>query len=365
MLHVLSGSGAGGLIRYVADLAAAMIAQGHDVMVAGERGEWHYIVEEQSVPWLEVPLNSGPMSLLKARNVLQEHLRTRPRPNGPILLHAHHRKSAIVARRLKKAAAGPLLFTLHLPNIPMNFPWGFLSDWGDITHVASEEARDWMIKVGQAPDKIRLLYHGINTKRFPIATEADRIAARRKFGLSPDQRVIAWVGRFDIPKNETWMVDLAKATERSMPDLHILIAGDGPGETPLRQLIAQQGQGSRITLLGHVPPLPVYQACDAMLLSSGYEGFSFVTAEAMSVGRPVLRTIGGGCKALIVEGVTGRSSAIDKEKFIAAAIGFMSDPAALRVMGAHAADHIRKHFTYDRQLEGTYQLYSQMLARNT
>jgi len=361
VLHVLAESIASGLTRYVLDLSQAMVQAGHEVAVASAGGAWQHLFQERSIPWVNAPLNGGPRALFKSIHVLHAYLRDRP-SNGPVIVHAHHRKSAIVARRVVARTGGPMLYTLHLPNIPMTFPWGWLTDWGDLTHAPSEEARDWLISVGRPCDKIRLLHHGIHVERFPIATADDRLAARKRLGLSPDQPVAAWVGRLDTPKNQDWMLDLARASAVALPDLHILMAGDGPGEPLMRREIQEQSLGSRITMLGLCDPLPVYQACDAVLVSSAIEGFSFVTAEAMSVGRPVLRTRGGGCQALIIEGVTGRSAPIDKSAFLAAAVTLLGDRATLPEMGRHAADHIRQHFTFDLQFQNTLTLYDELLA---
>src|SRR6185503_2037344 len=111
-------------------------------------------------------------------------------------------------------------------------------------------------------------------------------------------------------------------------------------------------------LLGHRDPLPVYQAADAILLPSIREGFSLVCTEAMAVGTPALRTRTAGTQELIIEDVTGRSVEINHDRFVAAAVDFLSqDTATLRRMGATAAEHVRKNFTFDRQLDQTLALY--------
>src|SRR5205085_11098493 len=43
ILHLTAGSDAGGLSRYIYDLSMAMIAQGHEITVGGERGAWHWL----------------------------------------------------------------------------------------------------------------------------------------------------------------------------------------------------------------------------------------------------------------------------------------------------------------------------------
>jgi glycosyltransferase involved in cell wall biosynthesis len=80
----------------------------------------------------------------------------------------------------------------------------------------------------------------------------------------------------------------------------------------------------------------------------------------MCAGVPVLRTRTSGTKELIVEGITGRSVAIEREAFLRAAVDFLSDKAALRRMGVSAAEHIRRNFTFDRQLTRTLEMYQQL-----
>ena len=131
----------------------------------------------------------------------------------------------------------------------------------------------------------------------------------------------------------------------------------------LRRLINHRGLGDRVTLMDHSDPLTVYQSADAMLLPSQREGFSLMAAEAMAVGLPVLRTRTSGSTELIIEGVTGRSTPIQRTAFVSAAIEFLSDRASLRKMGAAGAAHVREHFPFERQVSETMALYERLAAR--
>ena len=138
--------------------------------------------------------------------------------------------------------------------------------------------------------------------------------------------------------------------------MKLLIAGDGPHFSAVRARVHNTLQ-DRVQLLGHRNPVDVYHAADALLLPSAREGFSLVCAEGMSTGLPVLRTATAGTAELIVEGVTGRSTSIEHDAFLAAAETFLADPARLREMGHAAAAHIRGHLTFDRQLTDTLAMY--------
>jgi glycogen(starch) synthase len=360
ILHLTAGSDAGGLSRYIFDLCAAMHAAGHEVAVAGERGAWHWLFEQAPWPWIDVPLKGGPLKLAAATRTLRRYLDEHPVD----LLHTHYRKPTLVARRLQRSVPLPLLYTLHLSHISLNWPWRWFSDFGDHTHVASTEARQWLIDDARVPaDQITVIPHGIDPAKFPVTTPADRAAARRLLGLNDSDRVAAYVGRLDDPKNERWLLDLAAQSRSRLPNLRVILAGEGPHEAVLRRRIAAESLADRVFLLGHRDPLPVYQAADALLLPSTREGFSLVCAEAMATGIPALRTRTSGTAELIVEGETGRSVAINHDQFLAAASVFLADSDGLARMGRAAADHVRSRFTFQRQLDQTLELYQRLASR--
>ena len=359
ILHLTAASDAGGLSRYLLDLCGGLVERGHDVILAGERGAWHDRFEKAGWPWIEIPLKGGPLAFWKSVRTLRTYLKQHPVD----VIHAHTRRATLLGRRLQVNRKPPLLYTLHLSHMPLNHGRRWLSDFGDHTHAASVDGRQWLLDEHLVPgQRITVIPHGISTERFPVATEADRLAARASLDLSPQDLVAAYVGRLDYPKNVEWLIDLASTSRVTLPHLKILLTGDGPDESALRQAIAAQAVGDRVRMLGARDPLPIYQAADALLLPSQREGFSLVTAEAMSVGVPVLRTHTSGTAETIVENVTGQSTSIDHDAFIVAAIAFLSDPQRLRSMGHAAASHVREHLTSQNQIDRTVTLYRQLIS---
>jgi putative colanic acid biosynthesis acetyltransferase WcaF len=363
ILHLLTCSDAGGLSRYVFDLCTALHAQGHEVAVAGARGPWHWLFEDAPWPWIDVPLSGGLLDLWRGGRALRHYLKTHPVD----LIHSHYRRTSLVGRRIRSSHDVPLLYTLHLSDIPLHWPRWLLSDFGDHTHAPSADGRRWLIeRAGVPPERISLVPHGVDPNRFTVATEADRLAARAELGLCPDDLVAVYVGRFDDPKNVNWLLDLATMNGGDGPlketKVKILLVGEGPQEEALCRRIEQEKLKGRVMILGRRDPVKIYHAADALLLPSGREGFSYVTAEAMCAGVPVLRTRTAGVSELIVEGVTGRSVPIDHDAFLRAAAEFLSDRAALVRMGSAAAEHVRQHLTFKRQVQSTIELYRRLIA---
>jgi len=358
VLHLIPGSDAGGMTRYVFDLSFAMQAKGHKVAVAGQKGSWHWLFETSPVPWIDAPMKVGPLTSRKSASILNHWI-----DNNPVdLLHVHDRRCAMVGRQIQKKHPVPMLCTLHTSSVLLSWPWSYFTDFGDHTHVASKEAREWLVNHAKVPQAlISVLPHGVDPLRFPVANEITKAAAKEAIGLKPDDLVAAYVGRMDSPKNEAWMVDLAAAARERLPKLKVVMVGEGPNEKSLRRKIRRQNLDDRVVLLGFRDPMPIYHAADALLLPSRREGFSLVCAEAMSTGIPVLRTRTAGTDALVVENATGKSVAINHQEFISGAIEFLSDPQALKRMGQLAAKHVHTHFSFDRQLHDTIDMYRSLV----
>ena len=371
ILHVLLGSEPGGLSRYVIDLTRAMRDLGHELTVAGDRGDAHALFERERINWIDIPLKGGLVAFFKSATILKHHLRDHPVD----VIHTHYRRATLLARRVqlhagarRSAAVGdarctvPVLYTLHLSHINITGPRRWLTDFGDHTHAPSEDGRQWLLNDARVPDeKITLIPHGVDVARYPVADLEAKRAAKRALRLNPDALVASYVGRFENPKNESWVLDLANATRGQFPNLHFVMVGGGPNEPALRDRVDSQNLHDRVHLFGHRDDTPaLYAATDLLMLPSAREGFSLVCAEAMCVGVPVLRTRTSGVAETVVEHVTGRSVPIDHDAFLNAAVVLLNDRDALARMGAAAARHVREHLTFDRQLSETVALYNRL-----
>ncbi len=362
VLHLTAGSEAGGISRYLFNLCRAMHDGGHHVVVAGQRGAWQNLFDDAPWTWIDVPLQRGVLALRRSAAHLSEVL-SRHRVD---VVHAHYRKSALVGRSVARRGSLPLLFTLHLTGIPMRGPVRWFSEFGDHAHAPSQMARQWLIDEARVdPQRVTVIPHGVAPQDFPVADADQQRIARTTLGLPLDGVVAAFVGRFDEPKNEGWMLDLAAASRRSLPSLRVVLMGEGPHEQGLRRRIRSEGLCDRVDLLPFGDPLPLYHACDAVLLPSSQEGFSLVNSEAMCAGRPVLRTRTAGMQEHIVEDVTGRSVPIDRDAFIEGSMRFLRDREALCRMGSAAASHVRKHLTFEQQLGETLALYRRLIGTGT
>jgi len=360
IVHLLTDARAGGISRYVLDLAVAMRARGHESIIAGQSEQWHARFVEAGLSWVEVPIGGGYRQLRRSAEVLRGQF-----ADASIdVVHAHYRRAALVGRRLAKASGAPMLFTLHLPDIPMRGIWRWLSDFGDHCHAPSTRARQWLLDVAHvSPPRITTIPHGVDPTRFNLSDNDQRMLARNRLKLPADRAIAGFVGRFASQKNPFWALDLAAALKaEDRPEL-VVMMGSGPDEAKMQQRIEAEALRSHVRLLPFGDPVPLYQACDLLVLPSQAEGFALACTEAMSIGRPVLRTRTAGVDEQIIEGVTGESVAVDHDAFIERAMAMLEDCGRLTEMGAAAADHVRRHLRFETQVDRTIALYEYLSGR--
>lgn len=96
------------------------------------------------------------------------------------------------------------------------------------------------------------------------------------------------VGKFKTQKNHR---DLIKAYAKSNQKKALLLVGQGELKQECEDLCNELGIKNKVIFCGFEPnPYPLIANADAMVLSSVYEGFGIVIAEALALGIPVIST---------------------------------------------------------------------------
>ena len=144
--------------------------------------------------------------------------------------------------------------------------------------------KERLVAVGAPADKVAVILHGVD---FELFQPVNREEVRRRLGLSGT--VLVSVGHATPRKGH----HLAIQALASLPEVTLLIAGDGWYEETLRKLAAEVGVQDRVRFLGHVAQedlKDLYGAADALVLASSREGLANVLLEAMACGTPVIAT---------------------------------------------------------------------------
>lgn len=159
-----------------------------------------------------------------------------------------------------------------------------------------------------------------------------------------------YVGRLvDEQKRITDVVKAMIVVLQRNPETEFWIAGEGPERGAVDELIAQSQVSSRIKMLGGVLPTSVpklYNACQALVLLSDYEGLSIALMEAMSFGIvPVCTYTRSGIDEIIIDGKTGLLVEDRGEAFQKAADSLIQDKKLWRTCSLGAAEIVARKFS--------------------
>ncbi len=234
-----------------------------------------------------------------------------------------------VARRLSKALGIPYSVKARGADI---HHWGTQPSTRKLVRQAADDAagllavseamRRSMARMGIDADKIRVHYTGVDLDTFELT---DRQAA--KAALDFNGPVVLSVGAL-IPRKGQ---DLLVRALPQLPDVTLLLAGQGQYRRTLETLAQELGVERRIGFLGSVPhhKLPrIFAAADVMALVSESEGLANAWVESLACGTPIVISDVGGARELLDRPEAGRIVERDPEAIAAAIRAILDNPPA-------------------------------------
>lgn len=168
--------------------------------------------------------------------------------------------------------------------------------------VPSHYLKRMVISWGVNPAKIQVIYNALPPAESRV--QRTQAQARTELDLDTAAPLVLTAARLEPWKGVNHLI----AALISVPDVRLLVAGDGPEKPRLQQQAAAAGLGDRVTFLGRVPRerLDVYmQSADYFALYSGYEGLPHVLLESLRAGTPVIASDKGGNPEVVQPGVNG------------------------------------------------------------
>ena len=135
--------------------------------------------------------------------------------------------------------------------------------------------------------KVLIFNNAIDIDRFAYNEEV-RHRMREKMGFSEHTFVIGHVGRFMEQKNQKYLIDVFAELLCMDPDTRMLMLGTGELESEIRNYAHSRDVFETIRFAGSVPNVyDYYQAMDAFVLPSKFEGLPVVAIEAQTADLPV------------------------------------------------------------------------------
>ena len=150
--------------------------------------------------------------------------------------------------------------------------------------------------------------HGVGVdenRYFPIGKNQKKIL-RQKMGFTDEQKIILCIGELNENKNQSVAIRMMTQIKERYPNALLLLAGNGPKQRFLEELIAELGLQNNVKLLGYVTNLQDYQhIIDIQVCCSKREGLPLNVVESMLSGNAIVATYNRGHRELIRNGENG------------------------------------------------------------
>ncbi len=308
-----------GVVRSIELFSREFCNHGHEVYIFGpdypllqppkEEGVFRFI----SVPAPTMPDFALPIPISAQLGKTIKHI-------GLDIIHSHSpfllgRMGARAARRYKL----PLIFTFHTlyDQYVHYFPFPRQASKQFVQRVS----RNFCNRCNQviAPSQMIVSYLqriGVKTSIVNIPTGVDLEEftdlnpnwLEENYGVSPDEKVLLFVGRLGQEKNVNFLIKAFHTVQSSYPNCRLVMVGKGPQENALRKMTRELGIQDKVTFTGVLPRQKIvhcYASSDLFVFPSVTETQGLVIGEAKAAGLPVVAIRAFGPAEIVHHGEDG------------------------------------------------------------
>lgn len=216
-----------------------------------------------------------------------------------------------------------------------------------------------MIKLGANPQKIRIVYFGVDTEKFRPGKNDKNLL--ESLSISDSQIVIS-LRDFKPVYNIGTLIKSMLLILKHTPNVKFIIAGKGPEEDSLKKLAKSLGILNSARFVGWIPNdrLPRYLASSDIYVSTSLSdsGLAASTAEAMACELPVVITDTGDNRRWVEDGKNGFIVPVKDPKSLAKKIIYLLENEDVRTRFGKASRKIIEEKLNDRkEMEKMEKLY--------
>ena len=299
--------------------------------------------------------SAGPGMLSKGLTIARA-----ARSMGADIIHSHGYKAAIpgvIAARVYGAASvvtGHNLFPKNASFLA-RASLKFVSMFSRSIIAVAPALTESLVAAGVRSDRIDTILNGIDLDSYGQETRPEVFS---EIGLAKSNRMILCAARLTEVKGVDVLIHSAAVLAEEIPEVRIVIAGDGPDEDKLHDLAANTAPRNTIFLGRRDDIARLLGACDMVAIPSRAEGLPMMLAESMASGKPVVASSVGGLADMIADGKNG--ILVPAGDHIALAEGLCrvlhSSDLSARI-GSSARRFAEQNFSEDTMITRTKEVY--------
>ncbi|MFE3026809.1 glycosyltransferase family 4 protein [Nocardia tengchongensis] len=269
---------------------------------------------------------------------------------------------ALLSPVLRRAGAERILASTHGHEVGWSMLPGarqalrVIGDHTDVVTYVSKYTRRRFAAAFGAQSALEYLPPAVDAEVFK-PDPAARAELRARYGLG-ERPTILCLSRLVPRKGQDALIAAMPEIRKRVPGAVLVIAGGGPYEQKLRQLVTALGVSDDVVFAGRVPSQELAahhtiadvfaMPCRTRGAGLDVEGLGIVFLEASATGVPVVAGNSGGAPETVREGETGRVVNGRKLESIADAIvDILSDRDAAAAMGAAGRAWVQQQWRWD------------------
>lgn len=357
--------GMGGAENLVCNLADQFATRGHEVQIISLLGEPSVLPKSGKIIVHNLRINkrkpvtwlSGLYYFIRAIGYFK-----------PDVVHAHSFHSIILARLMRPFLRYPkLISTGHHQREGEGLEgklYKLTDPLNDIMTNISIESTRALNKRLNIRNKAITIYNGIDSSIYRC-TLSGRKQIRGELGIEDGEKLLLTIGRLSVQKDYPNLIKSLKIIEErhSISNVKVVIIGSGDEayKKELEDLARDNLAKIQVIFLGVRRDIPAcLSAADIFVLSSAWEGFGLVVAEAMSCERVVVATDAGGVREVV--GDAGFICPPQNAEALAATLAqamSLTAPEA-QAMGKQARQRVVQNFSLDAAVDRWLDLYTRV-----
>lgn len=244
-----------------------------------------------------------------------------------------------------------------------------LTNWNDLIICPSDAVRKETIKEERVdPEKVITIYNGVDLRKF--STRLDSSTNNRQktqFGFPLDSLVIGSVANLYPWKGQQFLITAFDRLVKELPDIFLVLIGDGPHREYLQDQALSLGLGDRVNFLGQrMDVSEVISAIDVFVLPSLEEGMPNALLEAMASGKPCIASAVGGVNEIIEDQYNGLLVKPGDVDSISDALSkTIASPTMQKKFAANARKTVEEKFDLKEMVKSFEVIYEKMYSQQT
>jgi len=215
--------------------------------------------------------------------------------------------------------------------------------------------------------------YGVHTPLEVVATglqassfaEADGQAFREKYAIPEKRPMLLYVGRVAFEKNIGFLLEVLKLLTDEVPEVLLLITGEGPAEHSLKQQVKHLGLEDNVQFIGYLDRYTELNACynaaDIFVFSSKSETQGLVLLEAMAQATPVVAIAELGTASILIDGLGAKIATENEVDFVEKIHALLINHAERKALGLRGKEYAHTKWTSEVQTERMLMLYANLI----